>query len=113
MSTHNICFHGEIRQISVRLKKKHLIKSYVQDYRSDVSRTVLYSSRGLFFGTNPFEPHYKKKALSLFISSIFQPSPLAMLHVSSCLAEVSPWPIAYISEKHRFSGETAQLPRLV
>ena len=30
MSTHNICFHGEIIKLSILLDwKKHLIKSYV------------------------------------------------------------------------------------
>ena len=43
MSTYNICFHGEIRKISILLdQKKHLIKScdiHVLMYKKDLNTT--------------------------------------------------------------------------
>ena len=46
MSTHNICFHGEVRKISILLDwKKHLIKSYGWNFGKFVSLKIFVHDR--------------------------------------------------------------------
>ena len=57
MSTHNICFHGEIRQLSIVFgREKHLISSYAESEVPDpgpdltmLLHRVTWISRQIFF----------------------------------------------------------------